>query len=141
MFGGSNVDQGAQGHRPLALGWPTVSKVPKISELWFVYESTKKKRFEKSPNVCKWLSICFKYYSDIFNDHFKPTNKALALKTAEIQPFENLINFYWILNILNGKCHGHADRVGDADHVGHSSFFWERLLKSYNELVNNLKNW
>jgi hypothetical protein len=57
VFGGSNVDQGAQGHQPLALGWFTVSKLPKISELWFVYESTKKKCFKKRPNVCKWLKI------------------------------------------------------------------------------------
>ena len=55
VFSGSNVDQGAQGHCPPAFGWFTVSKVPKISELWFVYESTKKKRFEKRTNVCKWL--------------------------------------------------------------------------------------
>jgi exonuclease III len=59
VFSGSNVEQGAQGHRPLAFGWFTVSKLPKISQLWFVYESTKKKRFEKRPNVCKWLKICF----------------------------------------------------------------------------------
>ena len=64
VFSGSNVDQGAQGHQPLAFGWFTVSKLPKISELWFVYESTKKKRFEKRPNVCKWLKILFK--SDIY---------------------------------------------------------------------------
>jgi hypothetical protein len=65
VFSGSNVDQGAQGHRPLALGWPTVSKLPKISEIWFGLESTKKKKrfFEKRPNVCKWLKNCFKYYS------------------------------------------------------------------------------
>jgi hypothetical protein len=54
VFSGSNVDQGAQGLQPLALEWPTVSKLPKISEIWFGIESTKKKnRFEKSPNVCK----------------------------------------------------------------------------------------
>jgi hypothetical protein len=79
VFGGSNVDQGEQGHRPLPLGWPTVSKLPKISEIWFGFESTKKKRFEKSPNVCKWLKIYFNRYSGSFNDHFKPIYKALAL--------------------------------------------------------------
>jgi len=35
-------EQGGQGGQPLALEWFTVSKVPKISELWFVYGSTKK---------------------------------------------------------------------------------------------------
>ena len=65
VFSALNVDQGAQGHRPLALGLPTVSKFPKISEIWFGIESTKKKkRFEKVPNVCKWLNICLKYYFD-----------------------------------------------------------------------------
>ena len=43
VFGGSNVDQGAQGHRPLAFGWFTVSKFPTISKVWFVLETTKKK--------------------------------------------------------------------------------------------------
>ena len=39
VFSGSNVDQGVQGGRPVALGWFTVSQVPQISELWFFYES------------------------------------------------------------------------------------------------------
>ena len=43
VFSGSNVDQGAQGHRPLAFGWFTVSKFPTISKVWFVLETTKKK--------------------------------------------------------------------------------------------------
>jgi hypothetical protein len=51
VFSGSNVDQGAQGHQPLALGWFTVSELSKISELWFVYESTKK-------NVLKRVQMC-----------------------------------------------------------------------------------
>jgi hypothetical protein len=34
---------------------------------------------------------------------------------AEIQAFENLKNFYWFLNILNGKNHVHVDHV---QHVG-----------------------
>jgi hypothetical protein len=41
-----------------------------------------------------WLSICFEYYFGSFNNHFKPINKALALKTVEIQSLENLCIFY-----------------------------------------------
>jgi hypothetical protein len=60
VFSGSNVDQEGQGRRPLALGWFTVSKIPKMREICFDYESTNKKRFEKRPNVCKWLNILCK---------------------------------------------------------------------------------
>ena len=88
VFSGSNVDQGAQGHQPLALGWFTVSELSKISELWFVYESTKKKRFEKSPNVCKWLKILFKSFNRHPGDHFKLFRSFLALKLTKIQAFE-----------------------------------------------------
>jgi hypothetical protein len=52
VFSGSNVDPEC---RPLALGWLTVSKVPKI-KFCFDHESTKKctkkKCFEKRVNVC-----------------------------------------------------------------------------------------
>ena len=49
-----------QGGRPLPLGWFTVSKVPKISELCcFDIESTKKKVKNQQINVCKWLKIVF----------------------------------------------------------------------------------
>ncbi len=60
VFSGSNVDQKVQRHCPLAFGWCNVSKLSKISVIWFV-ENIKKKRFEKRPNVCKWLKVCFKY--------------------------------------------------------------------------------
>jgi hypothetical protein len=54
-----------------------------------------------------------------FNDHFKPIKNVLAIKTAEIQAFENSKNFYWILNILNGKNHSHIDHVQYVGHVQH----------------------
>jgi hypothetical protein len=74
---------------------------------------------ERQINVTKWLKNLYRYYLASFNDHFKPIKNVLSLKTAEIQAFENLKNFYWILNILNilyGKNHGHVDHV---QHVGH----------------------
>ncbi len=85
VFGALKVDHGAQGHRPLPLGWFTVSKVPKIIEIYFNY-STKKKRFEKRPNVCKWLKTCFKYFSVSFNDRFKPTLSSLTATINLQQP-------------------------------------------------------
>ncbi len=109
-----------------------MSKLPKISEIWFGFESKKKKRFEKSPNVCKWLKIYFNRFPGSFNDHFKPIYKALALKTAEIQPCKTFISFYWILNILNrdkncgnnindrAALEGRADRVDHADRIDHA---------------------
>ena len=109
VFSGSNVDPEGQ---PLALGWFTVSKVPKI-KFCFDLESMKKKRFEKRINVCKWLKNLYNHYSTCFNDHFKPNKNVLTLKTAEIRPFENL-------NILNGKNNNNSitSRAGLADQVG-----------------------
>ena len=88
VFSGSNVDQGAQGHQPLAFGWFTVSKVPKIREFCFDYESTKKKRFEKRTNVCKWLKKRYDSISRHPGDHFKLFRFILALKLTELKPFE-----------------------------------------------------
>jgi hypothetical protein len=88
VFSGSNVDQGAQGHQPLAFGWFTVSKLPKISELWFVYESTKKKHFEKRTNVCKWLKKRYDSISRHPGDHLKLFRSILALKLTKLQAFE-----------------------------------------------------
>ena len=93
VFNGSNVDLEGQGGPPLALGWFTVSKVPNISEIWFVFESTKKKRFEKRPNVCKWLKIFFNSFSRHPSDHFKLFRSILALKLTELQTFESSNNF------------------------------------------------
>jgi hypothetical protein len=39
VFSGSNVDQGAQGQCPLALGWFIVSKVTKISKVCYYFTS------------------------------------------------------------------------------------------------------
>jgi hypothetical protein len=105
----------------LALGWLNVSKVPKI-EFCFDLESTKKKCFEKRINVCKWLKNQYRYYSASFNDHFKPINKALALKTAELWPFDKLNSFYWILNTLKGQsrdcdCARHRDSNSSGGNV------------------------
>ena len=47
VFSDSNGAPEGLGGQPSTLGWFNVSKAHKISELWFVYESTKKKRFEK----------------------------------------------------------------------------------------------
>jgi hypothetical protein len=44
VFGGSNDDHRAQVDCHLAFGWVTVSKVPKLSDDCFYYESTKKKK-------------------------------------------------------------------------------------------------
>jgi hypothetical protein len=48
MFSDSNGALEGQGGQPPAMGWFTLSKVPKITEFCFDYESTKKKPFEKS---------------------------------------------------------------------------------------------
>ena len=88
VFGGSNVDQGAQGGQPLAFGWFTVSKIPKMIEIGFDYESTNKKRFEKRPNVCKWLNILCKQCFQHSGDHFELFRSILGLKLTKIQTFE-----------------------------------------------------
>jgi hypothetical protein len=88
VFSGSNNDQGAQGHQPLGLGWFSVSKIPKIKEFCFDSESTKKKRFEKRPNVCKWLKILSDSLSQHPGDRFKLFRLILALKLTKIQTFE-----------------------------------------------------
>ncbi len=63
-------------------------------DFFSVNVTTKKKCFEKRVNVCKWLKNLYRYYSAGFNDHFKPIKNFLALKTAEIQAFENLKRFF-----------------------------------------------
>ena len=88
MFSGLNVDLEAQGYCPLGLGWFSVSKIPKIKELCFDYESTKKKRFEKRPNVCKWLKILSNSFGRHPGDRFKLFRSILALKLTKIQTFE-----------------------------------------------------
>jgi hypothetical protein len=88
VFSDSNGAQEGQGGQPPALGWFTVSKVSKIREFCFDYESTKKKRFEKRPNVCKWLKILSKSVSQHPVDHFKLFRSILALKLTELQAFE-----------------------------------------------------
>ena len=82
-----------QGGRPLPLGWFTVSKVPKISELCcFDIESTKKKVKNRQINVCKWLKIVSKYYFDSFSENFEPIKNLLALKITKIQTFEIFVS-------------------------------------------------
>ncbi len=88
LFSDSNGAQEGQGGQPPTLGWFTVSKVPKIKEFCFDYESKKKKHFEKRPNVCKWLNILSKSLSQHPGDHFKLFKLILALKLTGLQAFE-----------------------------------------------------
>ncbi len=88
VFSDSNGAPEGLGGQPSTLGWFNVSKAHKTSELWFVYESTKKKRFEKRPNVCKWLKILLKSFCQHLSDHFKLFRSILALKLTKIQAFE-----------------------------------------------------
>ena len=88
VFSGLNVDLEAQGYCPLGLGWFSVSKIPKIKEFCFDYESTKKNRFEKRPNICKWLKILSNSFGRHPGDRFKLFRLILALKLTKIQTFE-----------------------------------------------------
>jgi hypothetical protein len=129
QINGINCDNRPRGGYPYPSrsGWYASEEI-KSDFFCFLFcdsESTKKKRFENRRNVCKWLKNLYQHYSASFKDHFKPIKNVLAVKTAKIQAFENLKSFYWILNILNGKNHGHVDHVHHVsdvqrvDHVQH----------------------
>jgi hypothetical protein len=59
---------------------------------FFCLKSAKKKRFEKRPNVCKWLKILYNSCSGHPGGHFKLFRLILALKLTEIQASE-ITNF------------------------------------------------
>ena len=66
-----------------------MTKVRKISELWFVYESMKKKHFEKLINS----------FIQGPGDHFKLFRSILALKLTKLQAFE-ISNIFCRVNLL-----------------------------------------
>jgi hypothetical protein len=94
LFSDLNCVNNSQGPCFLSFGLIKVSKVPKISVICcFDIQSTKNKFKKLHINVNKWLKIVYKYYCDVFSYHLKPILNFLALKTTEIEAFENL-NFF-----------------------------------------------
>jgi hypothetical protein len=85
---GDNNPQGCPKGHPEWVGWKNVSKKSEIF-CFFCFESTrKKKRFEKRPNVCKWLKILLNSFSQHPGEHFKLFRSILALKLTELKVFE-----------------------------------------------------
>jgi hypothetical protein len=94
-----------------------------------VNESTKKKRFERRLNVCKWLKNLFKHCSGHFVNLFKPIENTLEnlnffnLKIRLIEAFPVKVE----LQIVDGYVYQHGMPAGGAarflinhvDHVQH----------------------
>ena len=98
-------------------GWKVSEKLKSDFFYFFsVNESTKKKRFERRLNVCKWLKNLFKHCSGHFVNLFKPIENVLEhlnffnLKIRLIEAFPVKVE----LQIVDGYVYRHGMPAGGA---------------------------